>query len=210
MTRITNDFDDTTTAAEVVAGIDLSGRTAIVTGAASGIGVETARALADAGASVTLAVRDTKKGEEVRADIVESTKNDDVAVSELDLADLRSVEAFVASWEGPLHILVNNAGVMDTPETYTDNGWELQFATNHLATSPSRRACTTRSPPRTPGSSSSAPAAMVNHRSSSRTSSSTIATTSPGSPTVSPRRPTRSSRSRRHDAGPTTASPPTR
>ena len=132
MTRITNDFDDTTTAAEVVAGIDLSGRTAIVTGAASGIGVETARALADAGASVTLAVRDTKKGEEVRADIVESTKNDDVAVSELDLADLRSVEAFVASWEGPLHILVNNAGVMDTPETYTDNGWELQFATNHL------------------------------------------------------------------------------
>lgn len=132
MSRITNDFDDTTTAAEVVAGIDLSGRTAIVTGAASGIGVETARALADAGASVTLAVRDTKKGEEVRADIVETTGNEDVAVGELDLADLRSVDAFVASWEGLLHILVNNAGVMDAPETYTADGWELQFATNHL------------------------------------------------------------------------------
>lgn len=129
---ITNDFDDRTTAAEVAEGVDLSGLAAIVTGAASGIGVETARALAGTGAAVTMAVRDTGKGGEVRADIVESTGNEAVDVRPLDLSDLASVDAFLADWEGPLHLLVNNAGVMDTPETYLDNGWELQFATNHL------------------------------------------------------------------------------
>ncbi len=132
MTRITNDFDDTTTALEVVEGVDLTGRRALVTGAASGIGVETARALAHAGAQVTLAVRDLKAGERVAADLARTSGRDDVAVAFLDLADLPTVDAFTASWEGPLHILVNNAGVMDTPQGTTRQGWETQFGTNHL------------------------------------------------------------------------------
>lgn len=125
---ITTPFDRTSTAAEVVAGIDLSGRRAVVTGGASGIGVETARALAGAGAEVTLAVRDTAAGERVAAEI-----DGDVRVAPLELLDLASVDAFTAAWSGPLHILVNNAGVMALPElTLTPEGWETQFATNHL------------------------------------------------------------------------------
>ncbi|EFQ82938.1 oxidoreductase, short chain dehydrogenase/reductase family protein [Aeromicrobium marinum DSM 15272] len=129
--RIATSFDATSTAAEVAAGIDLTGRVAVVTGASSGIGVETARALAAAGARVVLAVRDPSAGRTVADDIGRSTGGD-VVVAPLDLADPGSVEAFVADWEGPLGILVNNAGVMMTPETYTRQGWELQFATNHL------------------------------------------------------------------------------
>jgi NAD(P)-dependent dehydrogenase (short-subunit alcohol dehydrogenase family) len=116
----------------VITGIDLTGRRAIVTGGSSGIGVETARALASAGAEVTLAVRDTAAGERTAADITASTGNKEILVEPLDLADQASVAAFVAGWDGPLHILVNNAGVMAAPETRTPQGWELQFATNHL------------------------------------------------------------------------------
>ena len=132
MTRITTPFRYESTAAEVAAGIDLSGRRAIVTGGASGIGVETARALAGAGAEVTLAVRNLDTGAVVAADIRASTGNAGVHVAPLDLADRRSIAAFVAGWRGPLHVLVNNAGVMACPETRTPEGWELQFATNHL------------------------------------------------------------------------------
>jgi NAD(P)-dependent dehydrogenase (short-subunit alcohol dehydrogenase family) len=132
MTRITTPFRFESTAAEVAAGIDLSGRRAIVTGGASGIGVETARALAGAGAEVTLAVRNLDAGAVVAADITASTGNAGVHVAPLDLADRRSVGAFLAGWRGPLHVLVNNAGVMACPETRTPEGWELQFATNHL------------------------------------------------------------------------------
>ena len=133
MTRIVDTgFDASSTAAEVVAGIDLTGRTVLVTGAASGIGVETARALAAAGARTVLAVRDVTAGEAVATDVRASTGNDAVEVRPLDLADLASVDAFTAAWEGPLHVLVANAGVMMPPETYTAAGWELQFATNHL------------------------------------------------------------------------------
>jgi NAD(P)-dependent dehydrogenase (short-subunit alcohol dehydrogenase family) len=103
-----------------------------VTGAASGIGVETARALADAGAQVTLAVRDTEAGERVAADIGQTSGRDDIEVAHVDLADLATIDAFVDSWSGPLHILVNNAGVMDTPQGTTAQGWETQFGTNHL------------------------------------------------------------------------------
>lgn len=131
-TRITTPFNAKSTAAEVIAGIDLAGHRAIVTGGSSGIGVETARALAGAGAEVTLAVRNTATGEEVAEDIAATTGAKNVRVAPLDLADQRSVAAFTAGWEGPLHILVNNAGVMYTPETRTPEGWELQFATNHL------------------------------------------------------------------------------
>lgn len=129
---ITTPFGAESTAAEVVAGIDLTGRRVIVTGGASGIGVETARALAGAGAEVTLAVRNVAAGDQTAADIIESTGNKQVLVAPLDLANQASVAAFVANWSGPLHILVNNAGVMASPETRTPEGWELQFATNHL------------------------------------------------------------------------------
>lgn len=132
MTRILNDYDDSTTALQVVDGLDLTGRRAVVTGAASGIGVETARALAHAGAQVTLAVRDTAAGDRVAAEIAVTSGRDDVTVTHLDLADLHSIDALTASWQGPLHILVNNAGVMDTPQGRTAQGWETQLGTNHL------------------------------------------------------------------------------
>lgn len=132
MTLITTSFGFWSTATEVARGVDLSGRRAIVTGGASGIGVETARALAGTGAEVTLAVRDTRAGAEVAAEIAASTGNADVRVVGLDLADQSSVRVFVAGWAGPLHLLINNAGVMACPEQRTPQGWELQFATNHL------------------------------------------------------------------------------
>jgi NAD(P)-dependent dehydrogenase (short-subunit alcohol dehydrogenase family) len=131
-TRITTPFGFDSTAAEVLDGIDLTGRRAIVTGGASGIGIETARALAGAGAEVTLAVRDPDAGRRTADDIIATTGNKQILVAELDLADQASVAAFTATWEGPLHILVNNAGVMAAPETRTPEGWELQFATNHF------------------------------------------------------------------------------
>ncbi|GIF96266.1 SDR family NAD(P)-dependent oxidoreductase [Catellatospora citrea] len=130
--RITTPFSATSTAAEVVQGIDLTGRRAVVTGGASGIGVETARALAGAGAEVTLAVRDTAAGDRTAADITATTGNKAVFVSRLDLADQDSVAAFTADWDGPLHLLVNNAGIMASPLMRTPQGWEMQFATNHL------------------------------------------------------------------------------
>src|SRR3984957_7042711 len=131
-TPITTPFGAESTAAEVVDGIDLTGRRAIVTGGASGIGVETARALAGAGAEVTLAVRNVDAGERTAAQITETTGNKQVLTARLDLADQASVAAFAAAWDGPLHILVNNAGIMAAPLMRTPQGWEMQFATNHL------------------------------------------------------------------------------
>lgn len=126
-------FGFQTTAAEVLDGVDLTGKRAVVTGAASGIGVETARALAGAGAAVTLAVRDTARGAEVAADIIATTGSEQVLTAALELTDAASIDAFTAAWDGPLHILVNNAGVMAVPErTLTPAGQELQFAINHL------------------------------------------------------------------------------
>lgn len=110
----------------------MSGKRAVVTGGASGLGVETVRALAGAGADVTLAVRDTQAGERVAADLRASTGNKAVRVAALNLVDNASIAAFCAGWQGPLHILVNNAGVMACPEQRTAEGWEWQFATNHL------------------------------------------------------------------------------
>ena len=115
--RITTAFDATSTAADVIQGIDLTGKRAIVTGGASGIGVETARALAGAGA----AVRDVAAGERVAADITATTNNPRVTVSPLDLSARDSVAAFVTRWDGPLHILVNNAGVMASPLMRTED-----------------------------------------------------------------------------------------
>jgi NAD(P)-dependent dehydrogenase (short-subunit alcohol dehydrogenase family) len=129
-TLVETPFAWTSTAAEVLDGVDLTGRRAVVTGAASGIGVETARALAGAGAHVTLAVRDPGAGERVAREIAGATGVD---VHALELADPDSIDAFAAAWDGPLHILVNNAGVMALPERTLDaRGNELQFAVNHL------------------------------------------------------------------------------
>ncbi|MDV6246966.1 SDR family NAD(P)-dependent oxidoreductase (plasmid) [Rhodococcus opacus] len=130
--KITTEFGAQSTASDVLAGVDLMGRRAIVTGATSGIGAETARALAAAGANVTLAVRNTATGQTVASEIAASTRRREPSVAELDLADPSSVAAFVDSWDGPLHILVNNAGVMATPERRNRQGWEWQFATNHM------------------------------------------------------------------------------
>jgi NAD(P)-dependent dehydrogenase (short-subunit alcohol dehydrogenase family) len=123
-----NSFGFSSTASEVLAGVDLSGQRALITGANSGIGVETARALAAAGAEVVLAVRNVVAGKEIA-----STIGDAASVAELDLASPQTVRAFVDGWDGPLHMLVNNAGIMAVPElTRTPEGHELQFAVNFL------------------------------------------------------------------------------
>src|SRR3954453_13885919 len=103
------------------------GRTVVVTGANSGIGLAAARELARAGARVVLAVRNTGKGEQAVASIDGQTE-----VRRLDLSDLSSVRAFAAEWEGALDVLINNAGVMAVPEERTKDGFEMQIGTNHL------------------------------------------------------------------------------
>ncbi len=105
----------------------LDGRTFVVTGANSGIGLTASRALGAAGAHVVLAVRDPERGRRAAATIPGSTD-----VQRLDLADLASVRAFADAWDGQLDVLVNNAGVMATPEQRTADGFELQIGTNHL------------------------------------------------------------------------------
>jgi NAD(P)-dependent dehydrogenase (short-subunit alcohol dehydrogenase family) len=104
-----------------------AGRTAVVTGANSGLGLETARALAAAGAHVVLAVRDPTRGEAAAAALPGSAE-----VRRLDLADLASVREFAAGWTGPLDLLVNNAGVMWVPAGETVDGFETHLGTNHL------------------------------------------------------------------------------
>ena len=107
---------------------DLTGRTAVVTGANSGIGRHTAQELAAHGATVVLACRNVEAGREAAAAMSGTTR-----VEGLDLASQESVRAFAERWDGPLDLLVNNAGVM-TPPRYreTADGFELQFGTNHL------------------------------------------------------------------------------
>jgi len=112
--------------------MDLSGVRAIVTGASSGLGVETARVLTAAGAEVTLAVRNTDAGNTVAEEIRRSTGAPRPQVVQLDLADRRSVTDFIDAWDGPLHLLINNAGIVTSGLERTVEGWELQFATNHL------------------------------------------------------------------------------
>ncbi|MEA2468793.1 MAG: hypothetical protein QOJ57_2919 [Thermoleophilaceae bacterium] len=105
----------------------LTGKTFVVTGANSGIGLAAARALGGAGAHVVLAVRDPERGERAAATVPGSRE-----VRTLDLADLASVRSFAEGWDGDIDVLVNNAGVMATPERRTKDGFELQIGTNHL------------------------------------------------------------------------------
>lgn len=106
---------------------DQTGRTVVVTGANSGLGLQTAKALAGAGARVVLAVRDQARGEVAAKQLAGA-----VEVRPLDLADLSSVREFASSWDEPLDVLVNNAGVMAIPEARTADGFEMQLGTNHL------------------------------------------------------------------------------
>lgn len=127
---INSPFHAKSTAQEVVTGVDLSGKFAIVTGGYSGIGTETVRALAGAGAEVLVPARDAGRAKDALKPIPGR-----IGVASLDLSDLKSVRKFtsdvVASGK-PVHLLINNAGVMACPETRVGPGWELQFATNHI------------------------------------------------------------------------------
>ncbi len=131
--RITTPFEEHTPALDVVEGVDLTGKRAIVTGGASGIGVETVRALATAGAEVTIAARKAAEAETVAAELRDATGNEAILVGALELTDRDSIDAFASSWDGPHDILVNNAGVMAIQElTLAPDGHEMQFSTNHL------------------------------------------------------------------------------
>lgn len=129
---ISTSFTASSTADEVLQDVDLVGIRAVVTGGSSGIGTETARALVAAGAEVTLAVRNATAGDVVAEAIEESTAARRPRVLPLDLADRASVARFVEAWIGPLHLLINNAGLVTGGLERTQEGWELQFATNHL------------------------------------------------------------------------------
>lgn len=132
---ISSQFGARTTALEAVQGISLKGRNAVVTGGASGLGLETSRALVAAGAALTLAVRNLEQGR-AAADLLRSEyAAADVTIGLLDLSDLATVRQFAADWlktGKALDILINNAAIMACPLTRTAQGWEAQFATNHL------------------------------------------------------------------------------
>ena len=121
-------FSAASTADDVLAGADLTGRTAIVTGGYSGIGTETTRALHAVGARVIVPARDIEKARRNLAGL-------DVEIWPMDLAEPASVDAFAAAFVGrdePLHMLINSAGVMACPLAHDSRGYERQFATNHL------------------------------------------------------------------------------
>ncbi len=120
---------DKWTAAEMP---DQTGKTAIVTGANSGLGAAIARELARAGATVIMAVRNLQKGEKAISQVREQAPEARLELRELDLSDLASVRAFAEGHQGPLHLLVNNAGIMAPPRRTTKDGFESQFGTNHL------------------------------------------------------------------------------
>jgi NAD(P)-dependent dehydrogenase (short-subunit alcohol dehydrogenase family) len=133
--RIVSKFGMRSTAAEVIDGIDLHGKTAIVTGATSGLGIETARALAGAGAEVFIPARNLEKGETVADGIRAAVAGANIHVLELDLSDFASIRRFTDEFLAlgkPIHILINNAAIMACPLARTPEGFESQFATNHL------------------------------------------------------------------------------
>ncbi|MEB2848047.1 SDR family NAD(P)-dependent oxidoreductase [Endobacterium cereale] len=128
-----NTFGFPSTAKQVLKGVELAGKTIIVTGGASGIGLETTRALVEAGATVTIAARRPEEAQTVADNIASERHSGSVRVRKLDVADLSSVRSFVENWDEKLDGLVNNAGVMAIPELQrTPEGREMQFATNYL------------------------------------------------------------------------------
>jgi len=128
--KINSGFNAKSEPSEILSGKDLSGKIALVTGGYSGIGLETTRALAAAGAKVYVPVRTPEKAKENLADVA-----GEVIVDAMDLADLASVRdyaASVAARESRLDILINNAGIMACPEARVGNNWESQFGVNHI------------------------------------------------------------------------------
>lgn len=123
-------FGFSTTAAEVVAGRDLSGLRVVLTGAASGIGMETARALAGAGAELIMGVRRIDAGEALAAEL--NGRGGKALALELELAELASVRRFAERVDGQVDVLLANAGVSKTPEGFVPSGLDVRFATNHL------------------------------------------------------------------------------
>lgn len=127
--KIGSGFGAHSTADDVLAGVDLSGKLAIVTGGYSGLGLETTRALTKAGARVVVPARRPDTAREALGDL------DGVEVDELDLGDLESVRAFAERFLASgrtVDLVIDNAGIMACPETRVGPGWEAQFATNHL------------------------------------------------------------------------------
>lgn len=126
---IDSGFDAASTTADVIKGIDLTGKTAIVTGGHSGLGLETTRALRAAGATVVVGARFPDRARDIL------TRNDDVEIDQLDLMDPASIDAFTDRFLAtgrPLDILVNSAAIQNVPLTRDARGYEAQFATNHL------------------------------------------------------------------------------
>jgi NAD(P)-dependent dehydrogenase (short-subunit alcohol dehydrogenase family) len=126
-----NHFDRHSTAQEVVRNIDLRGRLIVLTGASSGLGVETARALALTGSDLVLGVRNVQAGEVIARDLA-ATATGTIRVLPLDLSDLDSVIRFTEQITGAVDVLINNAGVSRTPDAHLANGLDVRFATNHL------------------------------------------------------------------------------
>ncbi len=128
-------FGHDTTTDEVLDGIDLGGKLALITGGSGGLGAETARALASKGAKVVVTARDLAKGEGVAAQIRAASGDDSVEIEELELGSMASIRAFAERFlarHDKLDLLINNAGVMACPQDTTEDGFELQFGTNHL------------------------------------------------------------------------------
>ena len=128
-------FSASSTTDEVLAGLDLTGRRALITGASTGLGEETARALAAHGADVVLAVRDPERGEAAMARIRASVSDARLSQRTVVLDSLASIREFTVAYlaDGePLDLLIANAGIMGCPQRTTEDGWEMQFGTNHL------------------------------------------------------------------------------
>ena len=128
-------FHAKSSALEVIKGHDLTDKEAIVTGGASGIGVETVRALAKAGARVIIATRNLQQAQEVAQQLSKETGSNKIEAEKLDLTSLKSVHEFSKNFlakNRPLHYLINNAGVMACPLSYTEDGFEMQIGTNHF------------------------------------------------------------------------------
>ncbi|MET0372948.1 MAG: SDR family NAD(P)-dependent oxidoreductase, partial [Rhizorhabdus sp.] len=124
-------FGRESTAGEVAKSADLRGRRAVVTGASSGLGMETARCLALAGADLVVGVRQPERAAMLAAEIRDSM-NGTLTILPLDLSDLASIENFARSVAGPIDLLIANAGVSKTPDAHLPNGMDVRFATNHL------------------------------------------------------------------------------
>lgn len=128
-------FNEQSTAEEVLKGQDLTGKRVVITGCSGGIGLETARTMAQVGANIVMANRDSEKSQTALAQLIEEFPESEIATMSLDLSSLASVRAFTDEYMktyDDLHILINNAGIMACPQSQTQDGFETQFGTNHI------------------------------------------------------------------------------